>query len=128
MIKKIAITTILLSLIFVGCMIAEERYTLDIYLTVNAAYNANTVEIGYMDIDHNEYVYHTVTVDPGTHIIHRQIHVWFPRDPAPEWVFAEGWGPNSFHDRDECDSNLYYPMELELWLGDYIDPTIPLQE
>ena len=129
MLKKIAITIILLSLFFAGSMIAQERYTLDIYVTVHAALSNNTVEIGYMDIEHNEYVYHTVAVDAATHIIHRQIDVWFPPDPAPEWVFAEGWGPNSFYDRDECDSNFYEPMYLELWLvPGYIDPTIPQEE
>ena len=127
MIKKIAITTILLSLFFAGSMIAEdptERYTLDIYVTVYAASSNNTVKIGYMDIELNEWKTQTFE-GVGTEIIHHQIYVWFPQDPAPEWVFAEGWGPYSAHDRDECDSTFYEPMELELWLG--IAPNNPPQ-
>ena len=130
MIKKIAITLILLSLFFAGTMIAEdppERYTLDIYVTVHAAYNGNTVEIGYMDINHVIYgpLVQTYDVGVGIHIIHCTIEVWPGQHPAPEWVFAEGWGPYSSHDYDECDASISDPMYLDLWLG--VAPNNPPQ-
>ena len=130
MLKKIAITIILLSLFFAGSMIAQERYTLDIYLTVHAAYDGNTVEVGYMDIEGNVYPSEIFLVNAGMNqLFHVQIDVWFPPDPAPDKVYAEGWGPFSVYDYDECASNFYYPMELELWLvPGYIDPTIPQEE
>ncbi len=118
MIKKIAITLILLSLFFAGSLIAQRRYTLDIYVTVNAAYNNNNVVVGYKDIEGTPYQLYDFEVDAGMgQTFHCPIHLWFPPDPAPDKVYAEGWGPYSSHDYDEDDSTFSQPIYLELWLG-----------
>ena len=131
MIKKIAITLILLSLFIAGSMIAEdppERYTLDIYVTVYCITTAD-VDVGYKTIEGVPCsVQNYPVVNNGT-VIHRQIEVW-PGDPPPDKVFAEGWDNVWYaHDYDEDNANFSDPMYLELWIGvGYIDPTIPPEE
>ncbi|MCK4357962.1 MAG: hypothetical protein KAW92_04340 [Candidatus Cloacimonetes bacterium] len=127
MIKKILTGAILLGLLLAGSLMAEEKWTLNIYVDVYGY--ADQVDIGYLDIDHNIVQWSVQTyynVSSGT-TIHCQINVW-PDDPCPIWVFAEGWGPQG-DDYDECDATLHYPMDLELYLGVVPeDPTIPQEE
>ena len=131
MIKKIAVTLILLSLFFAGSMVAQERYTLDIYVTVYTITTA-TVDIGYKDINHVTYepLVQTFYGVGNGDVIHTQIEVWPGQHPAPEWVFSEGWDDVWYaHDYDECDASISDTMYLELWIGvGYIDPTIPPEQ
>ena len=131
MIKKIAITAILLGLFVVGSLIAEdtpERYTLDIYVNVYSACNNNDVDIGYLDINNTQHEIHHYSVGGGYTLIHCQIEIWPPADPPAELVYAEGWGCG-YYDYDECDADLYNSMYLTLYLGVLPDdPTIPQEE
>ena len=127
MFKKILITAILLGLLTAGSLMAEERWTLDIYCHVHAASSSNLVEIGYLDINGTQHEINTYSVGGGYTLIHCQIQIW-PDDPPADLVFAEGWG-GGYHDYDECDATLYYPMELDLYLGVVPeDPTTPQEQ
>ena len=127
MFKKIAITVILLGLLTAGSLIAEERYTLDIYVHVYSACNDNDVDIGYLDIDGTQHEVHHYSVGGGYTLIHCPIEIW-PGVPPAELVFAEGWGCG-YYDYDEEDATFYERIDLYLWLGVAPDdPTIPQEQ
>jgi hypothetical protein len=130
MIKKIAITAILLGLLCAVNLIAAEdppgeKYTVEVYVTVHTNGPAD-VDVGCKTSGGTEHnVHHWRDVGNGE-VIHYTVELWPPNDPPPTIVFARGWGLYGGYDYDEAPGSLYYPVYLELWIG--LIPEGPPQE
>ncbi|MBC8526525.1 MAG: hypothetical protein H8D22_06640 [Candidatus Cloacimonetes bacterium] len=125
MFKKVLVTAILLGLFVAGSLIANEPLP-TYYVEVEIHGTANTLIIGYKDVNNQYYYLRTYyDVPSGTHPYN--FYIPYTQYP-PETICAEGWGyaNGPTHDYDECDAQLYYTNHLELWLnGAYPYPFYP---
>lgn len=116
MFKKIAITVILLGLLTAGSLIADVPQRPTYYVEVETHGFAEELHIGYIEQITLNKIVKIVEYDvpSGTHSY--SFYVDYGENP-PDKIFAEGWGQYGASDYDECDAQLYYTNELELWIG-----------
>ena len=123
MLKKIAITAILLVLFLAGSLIAE-KYTYTIYLYIHNVNSNADIETWYEDMYFNQWQNLEVE-DYSLSFYQRNIDVWPPEDPIPEKMWASGESSGSagnYSDEDSCDASFEHPNILHLYLGVEPDP------